>query len=242
MMTEEERFLDPHPEYDFLDAFYARQKIVEALRRHRDRFHGIVLDVGSGRAPYRAIVSASMAGVDRYLEMDLACGKYGPHELEWDGRHMPFDDASTDCALATEVLEHCPEPAQVLSEIARVLRCGGFVLLTVPFLWPLHDSPHDEFRYTPFALQRMLTDAGFVEISIEPTGGWNAALAQMLGLWVCRAPMGHRRRWLLKRLIRPMMRRLYRRDHVVVGKWDQLMFPGLIVTAARQRRKRQTTR
>jgi len=89
-------------------------------------------------------------------------------------------------SIATEVFEHCPDPEIVMKEIWRVLKLGGILFFTVPFLWNLHETPYDEYRYTPFALKRHLTQSGFTEIEIKAMGGWDAALAQMLGLWVRR--------------------------------------------------------
>ena len=97
-----------------------------------------------------------------------------------------------DSILLTEVLEHCPDPECVLRETARVLKPGGFMFLTVPFIWPIHTVPNDEFRYTPFALRRMLEQAGFQNPVIEATGGRHAVLAITLGLWVRRRALTSR--------------------------------------------------
>jgi SAM-dependent methyltransferase len=97
-----------------------------------------------------------------------------------------------DSALLTEVLEHCPDPEIVLREVCRVLRPGGFLFLTVPFIWPIHDVPNDEFRYTPFSLVRLLESAGFANPFIEATGGRHAMLAVTLGLWVRRRELTSR--------------------------------------------------
>ena len=66
------------------------------------------------------------------------------------------------------------------------------MFLTVPFIWPIHTVPHDEFRYTPFALRRLLDQAGFRNPIIEATGGRHAVLALTLGLWVRRRPLTSR--------------------------------------------------
>ena len=76
-----------------------------------------------------------------------------------------------------------------LYEINRILKPGGKLFFTVPFLWNLHDVPFDEYRFTPFSLKRLLEKAGLGNIKINALGGWNASLAQMLGLWIKRSPI-----------------------------------------------------
>jgi SAM-dependent methyltransferase len=142
--------------------------------------------------PYKEFILSSNQKISNYIGLDFAQGKYADlkqPDLTWDGTTIPLDDASVDCAMATEVLEHCFNPSVVLQEIKRVLKPGGVFFFTTPFLWPIHDAPHDHYRYTPYALERLLTEAGFEDIRIEAMGGWNAALAQMIGLWLKRAPM-----------------------------------------------------
>jgi SAM-dependent methyltransferase len=123
-------------------------------------------------------------------------------DLEWDGVRIPLSDGAVDSAMATEVLEHSAAPAELLREVSRVLRPGGFLFLTVPFLWPLHDVPHDHFRYTPFSLRSLLEAAGFQRVEVEALGGWDAALATMMGLWVQRRPLGDPWKGLLQRVVR----------------------------------------
>jgi SAM-dependent methyltransferase len=49
---------------------------------------------------------------------------------------LPFPDASFDVVMASEVLEHIPADEQAMAEIARVVRPGGRVAVTVPRWWP----------------------------------------------------------------------------------------------------------
>lgn len=199
------------------DIFLARTGIEQALRAALPAFKGVFLDVGCGEQPYRQLVTNAPSNVDRYIGLDLpvaiepAYGRARP-DLTWDGITIPLENASVDSAMATEVLEHCPDPGRVLSEINRVLRPGGSFFLTVPFLWPLHDVPYDEYRYTPFAMERLLKNAGFTGVQVEAMGGWDASLAQMIGLYVMRAPMAHRKRRILRSLTLPLVRYLIRRD------------------------------
>ena len=201
---------------DSQDIYLARTGIEQALRKAMPEFHGVFLDVGCGMQPYRELITGQPK-VDRYIGLDLekavdpAYSRIAP-DITWNGTKIPLETASIDSAMATEVLEHCPDPTEVLREIWRVLRPGGVLFLTVPFLWPLHDVPYDEYRYTPFAMDRMLKDAGFTQVRSEPMGGWDASLAQMIGLYVMRAPMGHRKRRVLSALALPLVKHLIKRD------------------------------
>jgi SAM-dependent methyltransferase len=213
------------------DIYLARTFIERALRGALPHFHGTFLDVGCGVQPYRELITSAPSRVERYIGLDLQTvepgyGRVSP-DITWDGLTIPMDDASVGSAMATEVLEHCPDPAGVLAEIHRVLHPGGVFFLTVPFLWPLHDVPYDEYRYTPFSMERLLKESGFAGIEVQPMGGWDASLAQMIGLYVMRAPMAHRKRRILRNLTLPLVRFLVGRDRqpdimsnpMITGLW-----------------------
>lgn len=206
-----------HPTFDpwDMEVYVAKKYVADALKSALPLFGGVVLDIGCGEMAYRDLILSPPSRAERYVGLDLAGGVYATHhrpDLLWDGRTVPLDDASVDCALAMEVLEHCPDPEVVLAEACRVLRPGGLLFFTVPFLWPLHDVPYDEYRYTPFALERHLGKAGFAEIAIKAQGGWDASLAQMIALWVRRRPMPKGRRALAQRIAAPIVRKLMALD------------------------------
>lgn len=213
-----------------IDSYHNRTSIVRALERTLPRLGGSLLDIGCGRKPYRELLTGPGSRVDSYVGLDIPSDRYPQPDVTWDGGAMPFSDGSFDCAIATEVLEHCPDPGALLAESARVLRSRGLLFLTVPFLWPLHDVPLDHFRYTPFALHRMLTDAGFEGIEVRAHGGWDAALAQMIGLWIRRRPMPSWKKSLLSRLAVPVLRSLARRDIVPKEFYESNMITGLSAT------------
>lgn len=219
-------FMYPQLTNQSVDRFGIRTDILRALIKELHNFRATVLDVGCGIKPYQSILLSYPSRACQYVGLDFPASKYGRPDLAWDGREIPLRSESIDSALATEVLEHSPEPAVILSEAYRVLRMNGFFFFTVPFLWPLHDTPYDFYRYTPYALSRLLDNAGFREISIVPLGGWDASLAQMIGLWVRRRPMSRRSRKILSHLAVPIVRYLRLKDYPPTTFPDNTMATG----------------
>ncbi|HEX4984502.1 MAG TPA: methyltransferase domain-containing protein [Burkholderiales bacterium] len=117
-----------------------------------------VLDAGAGEAPYRGLLrhagyeSADFEKVDKtYAQSTYVC----------DLRDIPVEDGRFDYILFNQVMEHLPEPAQVLAELYRVLRPGGRMLYTGPLFYEEHEQPYDFFRYTQFGLAHLFAAAGF---------------------------------------------------------------------------------
>lgn len=166
--------------------------------------------------PYKEFILKN-SSVHKYVGLDIENAlQYDAGikpDCTWDGVKMPFEDNSFDAAFGTEVLEHCPETKVVLNETYRVVKNGGCFFFTVPFLWPLHEVPHDEYKFTPFALKRLLNEAGFKNITIKANGGWHASMAQMLGLWVRRAPLTLRKRKMLSHALKPVIKYLIKKDN-----------------------------
>jgi glycosyltransferase involved in cell wall biosynthesis len=205
-------FLNPKLSKSSLDTFWVRTQIKESLSKNLKNLNGKLLDVGAGDQPYKDFI-INFSKISEYCPLDLENNdRYKKCENTWDGKVMPFSSNTFDSAIATEVLEHCPDPNKTISEIFRVLKPGGFFFFTVPFIWPLHDVPHDEYRYTPFSLRRLLKEVGFCEISVSSCGSWNATLAHFLGLWVRRG--GHPKfiQESMSLLLIPLYKFLLRRD------------------------------
>jgi SAM-dependent methyltransferase len=231
-MPSHEEYLDPRCTLSSLDTFAVRRAILDALRAQLGDLTGTLLDVGCGSKPYRSLVLTAPSRVRQYIGLDVPGTGYGAPDLAWDGSTIPLKDEAVECALATEVLEHCPDTDRVLGELRRTLKRGGLLFLTVPFLWPLHDVPNDEYRFTPFSLQRHLARAGFTDIRVFALGGWDASLAQMIGLWVRRRTMAPWLRRVLSLLALPIVRSLWGRDRRP-GLNEDVMVTGLWATAKR---------
>ncbi|RYD68804.1 MAG: SAM-dependent methyltransferase [Sphingobacteriales bacterium] len=210
-----DRFTNIHFNIENLDIYYVRNSILNSIKGNLETFSGCLLDIGCGKMPYKEFI-LNNSSVEQYVGLDIEGAiDYDTAikpDYSWNGITMPFENNFFDSAIGTEVLEHCPEPVNILKETYRVLKPGSTFFFTVPFLWPLHEVPHDEYRYTPFSLERLLLEAGFCDIQIKATGGWHASMAQMLGLWVRRAPLGVRTRGLLSPLFKPIIKYLIKKD------------------------------
>ena len=72
-----------------------------------------------------------------------------------------------ESVLLLNVLEHTPYPLKMLIEIYRILKVGGYLIISVPFLCPKHDMPHDYWRFTDDGLKSICERAGFKTKFVE---------------------------------------------------------------------------
>lgn len=229
-------FLQPSPAPGNIDRYLPRQAILEAIRSCSAHLRGRCLDVGCGNGPYRPLLLHAPFQITEVIGLDRAGPRcqQRPPDLLWVNGAIPLPNASVDSALCTEVLEHCTDPVSLLMEVHRVLKPGGSLVLTVPFLWPLHEVPNDWCRYTPFALRRLLETAGFQVCELRPLGGYDRSLAQMLGLWLRRRPMNRWLRAVLTLLLYPLWSWLrLSREPNASGFEEGMMITGLMARAVR---------
>ncbi len=208
-----------------LDRYYHRTSILQSIQRAMPHFHGKLLDAGCGKMPYKEFI-LQHSKVKQYVGLDIESAIVYDENVRpdfyWDGKKMPFEEQSFDGVFATEVLEHVPDPSLFLQEVTRVLHNKGFLFFTIPFLWPLHETPHDEYRYTPYAMERLLKEAGFTKVQIDPLGGWHASMAQIMGLWLRRSPMSVHKRKILTQLFFPFYKYLLKKDQKIVGEGQMI--------------------
>lgn len=132
------------------------------------------LDIGAQTGPYAAFFPNRVA-----IDLQARPGI----QVVTDAQRLAFRDESFTVVLCTEVLEHLPEPQAAIDEMFRVLTPGGRLLLTTRFLFPIHDAPHDYFRFTKYGLRHLLRRFDGLEIREETTTvGTLAVLVQRLGM------------------------------------------------------------
>jgi len=135
---------------------------------------GRTLDIGAQNGPYAAWFPNRLA-----VDIKRGTGV----QLLSDVQALALADNTFDVVVCTEVLEHLPEPQTAIHEMYRVLKPGGTLILTTRFLFPIHDAPHDYFRFTRYGLQYLLRRFEMVELKEETTTvGTLAVLLQRVGM------------------------------------------------------------
>jgi SAM-dependent methyltransferase len=146
---------------------------LDAVRCH---FLGRVLNAGCGHRDITALLRDR--GATEVVNFDLASSI--PGAILGSLAKMPFADNEFDTVYCNAVLEHVPAIDRVMSELTRVLRPGGSMIVGVPFLQPFHDDPTDFRRYTRDGLRELGELYGLRQIesipvhSITQTLGWIA--------------------------------------------------------------------
>ncbi len=157
-----------------------RKKEREILKKYRTA--GEVLDVGGGGSPYKEYFpNLKSLDVNPQKEADVVCDAEDMKEIA---------DETFDLVLCTSVLEHTRRPWRVVTEIKRVLRGGGVAIVSVPFLYPLHETPEDYYRFSKYWLKDQFMDLDI--LVLEPTGGILNAFANLYQRLAFQAefPMG----------------------------------------------------
>lgn len=158
--------------------YIIRNGLFETISKHKNNLSGDILDFGCGSKPYK-----NLFNYDTYVGLDFE-GEGHSHETEdidvyYDGITLPFDDNSFDSIFSSEVFEHVFNLEQILKELYRVLKPGGKMMFTCPFVWIEHEAPNDYARYTQFALNDLLHKANFKINNYEKIGTYRSTLYQL---------------------------------------------------------------
>lgn len=164
--------------------FIVRYNVFKGIKKFSSSFkNGRLLDFGCGSKPYRSLFK-----VDEYVGLDTNNSGHS-HENEnidvlYDGKKIPFDDSTFDYIFSSEVLEHVFNIDEIISELNRVLKVNGKILITLPFVWGEHEQPHDFARYTSFGLKSILEKNGFEVIEHIKTTTFIETMCQSLAAYL----------------------------------------------------------
>lgn len=137
----------------------------------------LLIDIGAGQSHFAKLFEPfRVAAIDFYPYRQV-------NVIADINQEIPLHDGVADVTVLSNVLEHTKRPERMLNECFRILRSGGTLLLTVPFIIDVHQRPYDFFRYTDIALRSLLEERGFRDISVEPITDLFASYKQISGLF-----------------------------------------------------------
>ncbi len=151
---------------------------------------GRLLDLGCGRVPYAEMFHPY---VTEHFCVDWAESLHAEGAKHLDliadlNKPVPLQSERFDCVVLSDVLEHFHSPETAISESARVLRKDGILVLNTPFLYGLHECPHDYYRYTEYSLRRMITSNGLELLEMIAVGGVGVVVANLVAKRLASLP------------------------------------------------------
>lgn len=146
-----------------------------------------ILDAGAGECQFKRF-----CGHLKYIAQDFGqyegTGNIGLQTGSWDNTKLdiisditsiPLPDASVDAVMCTEVLEHIPDPLTALREFSRLIKPGGYLLITAPFASLTHFAPyHFASGLSRFFYEKHLPENGFEIIELKLNGNFFEFVAQ----------------------------------------------------------------
>jgi len=170
-----------------------RQEQYRALQKLT--IDGEILDVGgSKKSGYLELIKGKHTVLVGNIDHSYGIDVNFDAEKTW-----PFNKERFDCVLFINLLEHLFDYNNAIKESFRVLKSRGRIIGVVPFMFPVHGSPSDHFRFTRFSLERILKNAGFQNIKITElgTGAFSVVYHTLIGfvrwnwmvpplVWICR--------------------------------------------------------
>lgn len=150
---------------------------------------GSLADMGCGNVPFYMVYKNLATEITC---IDWANTLHQNHylDLECDlNKPLPFADNCFETIIISDVFEHIAEPDMLWSELTRILKPGGKILMSVPFLYKIHEAPHDYFRYTEFALKNYVTKNNLRILELESFGGLPLVLTDLYAKVLVKIPL-----------------------------------------------------
>ncbi len=150
---------------------------------------GRLLDLGCGKVPLFATYKEHVREV---ICVDWGNSLHGSQHLDFEcdlTKPLPFRDGEFDTIILSDVLEHIPEPELLWKEMSRMLSTGGHIMMNVPFYYWIHESPHDYYRYTEYALRRFVGGADLSLVELVSIGGAPEIMTDIFAKNVRRLPL-----------------------------------------------------
>jgi len=134
-----------------------------------------ILDFGCGVKPYEYIFDTFK---ESYTGIDVGINDHADISIEPDEK-LPLNNNEYDIVLSSQVLEHVENVDLYLSECNRVLKSGGYLILSTHGTWQFHSAPVDVQRWTSYGLRKLISKYGFEIKEFIPSLGQLALTSQL---------------------------------------------------------------
>ena len=158
--------------------YLTKRFITMSARTREYRPVDICVDIGAGNAPYKGTISKCF-GVNNYVALDFAPSD--ATNVVGDATSLPIQTQSVELVVCFEALQHISHYHTVLDETVRILRPGGRIILSVPFVYGECDVK-DFRRWTIAGITEDLEERGFSVLSVARRGGPFFAIASIM-IW-----------------------------------------------------------
>lgn len=131
-----------------------------------------VLNIGAGGDFGKALMQHAARQKFQVISLDIDAQRRP--DFVGDICSYDFKELRFDIVVMAETLEHIHSPHLALENVHRILKDGGRLILTTPFIFPIHDRPHDYYRYTRYGLEYLLRH--FRDVSVRERNSWTEAI------------------------------------------------------------------
>ncbi len=192
----------------FLARYYNLRCVEEVVNKYK--FRGTIVDIGCGDKPYKYLFKygTDYKGIDFKEYSTNNCFPYGESPDYYFQKNysrtfrMPFKNNQYNHAVAFQVLEHHQDPEMMFAELFRIVKKGGYVLITVPFIGGIHGEPDDYQRFTKYGLMVRAKKYGEI-IMIKEQGSIFSVISSLFGESLIRFTGKSRLHYMVGMLIFP---------------------------------------
>tara|TARA_X000000368_G_C22822452_1_gene619638 strand:+ start:153 stop:674 length:522 start_codon:yes stop_codon:yes gene_type:complete len=142
-----------------------RRFLIKYLKNISSQFNNSeIIEIGSGDITKNQSAEKYFQNVKLFKKTDI--NKAYGHKYIDITEEITFSD-KYDLVLCTNVLEHVFEIQQAIKNLKKITRKGGNLIISVPFIYPLHDEPSDYWRLTEHSLRQLFDDFEIVDFKIN---------------------------------------------------------------------------
>lgn len=184
------KFNDTHSDLIFHPQFYIKKYAHFSVNLSLKYARGVLLDIGCGRMPYR---NKFLKKVTKYIGIDhpevsvlyeKLYGGYERPDILSDATKVPLKNSIADTIICLQVIEHLPDPDAALDEMKRLLKNGGYLIVSTVQSYPLHNEPYDYRRFTKFGLVEIMKKHGLKVVKSKENGNVFVQAGQFFNIYL----------------------------------------------------------